>query len=172
MPRRLLKRVPRHPEKFKSPWLFKLFGNSLLAHDLWYINKRSVAMAFFVGLFCGFLPIPIQMLLAAAFAIKVRCHLPLSITLVWISNPITMPAIFYGNYVLGAVLLNIEVLAPSTGLTFEIIKEQLPILWLPLVVGSITAGLLAGAIGYITIRAAWRFTAIRRWQKRHRNTDK
>lgn len=172
MPRRLLKRVPSHPEKFKSPWLHKLFGNSLLAHDLWHINKRSVAMAFFVGLFCGFLPIPVQMPLAAAMAIKARSHLPLSVTLVWVSNPITMPAIFYGNYVLGAVLLNLEVLAPSNGLTFEIIKEQLPILWLPLLVGSLTAALLAGSIGYITIRAAWRFSVIRRWKNRRRTSGK
>ena len=169
MPRRLLKRIPSHPEKLKSPWLHKLFGKSLLAHDLWHINRRSVATAFFVGLFCGFLPIPVQMPLAAAMAIKARCHLPLSVTLVWVSNPITMPAIFYGNYVLGAVLLNLEVLAPNNGLTFEVIKAPLHILWPPLLVGSLTAALLAGCIGYISIRAAWRFSVIRRWKNRRKH---
>jgi uncharacterized protein (DUF2062 family) len=48
-----------------------------------------------VGLFCAFIPVPFQMLLAAPSAIIFSANLPVSIALVWITNPITMPPIFF-----------------------------------------------------------------------------
>lgn len=60
---------------------------------------------FAVGVFTSFLPLPGQMVIAALLALWLRCNLPLSIILVWISNPITMPAIFYSTYKLGAWIL-------------------------------------------------------------------
>jgi len=54
-----------------------------------------------VGLFCAFVPLPIQMLLAAAAAIIFRVNLPISVGLVWITNPVTIPPMFYFCYKVG-----------------------------------------------------------------------
>ena len=70
----------------------------LLNHpELWHLNRRGVSGAAFVGLFSAFIPVPSQMLLAAIIAIYVRVNLPISVALVWITNPITIPPMIYGS---------------------------------------------------------------------------
>ena len=48
------------------------------------------------------------MLLAALIAIWLKVNLPLSVALVWVSNPITMGPMFYFAYKLGALLMGEE----------------------------------------------------------------
>jgi uncharacterized protein (DUF2062 family) len=64
-------------------------------------------MAFFVGLFLAFIPVPGQMVLAALGAVMLRCNLPISVGLVWITNPLTVPAIFYLAYQVGALIIDV-----------------------------------------------------------------
>ena len=87
----------------------RLLGDWIYATNLWHINRYSASMAFFVGLFVAFMPIPGQMLLAALLAVLLSCNLPLSVGLVWITNPVTMPAIFYMSYKVGALLIDVPV---------------------------------------------------------------
>ena len=59
-----------------------LLGDWIYASNLWHINRYSASMAFFVGLFVAFMPIPGQMVLAAVLAVLFGCNLPLSVGLV------------------------------------------------------------------------------------------
>ena len=68
--------------------------------------SEAVARAMAVGLFAAFIPIPLQMLLAAVLAITVRGNMPIAISLVWLTNPITMPVVFICTYMTGAWLMN------------------------------------------------------------------
>ncbi len=106
MPRRLLQRYLPHPDTLRRQRSLRFMGQLIGNPSLWMLSRRSVANAFFVGLFCALLPIPGQMALAALGAWFLRANLPLSVGLVWITNPLTMPLIFYGNYRLGAWLLD------------------------------------------------------------------
>ena len=96
--------MPDH-QTIKEHKHLKIFGKLLHDGNLWHLNRRSVSGAFAVGLFCAFVPIPSQMILAAAIAIIIRVNLPISVALVWISNPITMPPIFYAAYKFGAYVM-------------------------------------------------------------------
>ena len=57
-----------------------------------------------------------QMFLAAGAAIIARVNVPVSVALVWLTNPITIPPMFYGAYRLGAWVLDV----PRRPFNFEL----------------------------------------------------
>ncbi|MFS9598796.1 DUF2062 domain-containing protein, partial [Klebsiella variicola] len=95
------------------------------------MNRHSVARAMAVGLFAAFIPIPLQMLLAAILAIVVRGNMPIAVSLVWLTNPITMPVVFICSYMSGAGLLNVPPRSLPDYLPLVWISGQLSTLWQP-----------------------------------------
>ncbi|BBC42366.1 hypothetical protein PDPE_1-03207 [Photobacterium damselae subsp. piscicida] len=106
MPRQIIKRYLPNHETIKRQKALRIFGNVLYNPNLWCLNRRSASGAFAVGLFMAFVPLPSQMIMAAGLAILFGVNLPLSVALVWVSNPITMPVLFYGAYKIGAWVMN------------------------------------------------------------------
>ena len=107
MPRRLIKRFMPDPALIREHKSLRFLGTLLHDPNLWHLNRHSVARAMAVGIFAAFIPMPFQMLLAAFLAINVRSNMPISVGLVWLTNPITMPPVFYCTYQLGAWLMNV-----------------------------------------------------------------
>jgi uncharacterized protein (DUF2062 family) len=62
-------------------------GEWIYEPKLWHISRTSTAMAFAIGLFGAMIPIPGQVFLAAFLAIRLGANLPLSVALVWVTNP-------------------------------------------------------------------------------------
>ena len=149
-------------ESVRGHRALEMLGPRLRAPDLWHMNRRSVAGAFAVGLFVAFLPIPMQMLLAAAIAIWVRVNLPISVLLVWVSNPLTMPPIFYTAYTIGRWILNEPRRSFRVEMTIEWFTGDLLTIWKPLVTGSLVLAVIASGLGYITIRVLWRLSIVER----------
>ncbi|WP_132491974.1 DUF2062 domain-containing protein [Pseudomonas aeruginosa] len=75
MPRRLFKRYMPDPESIRSQKSLRFLGK--LTHDpnLWHLNRHSVSRAMAAGLFAAFIPMPMQMLLAAGLAVWIRSNL-------------------------------------------------------------------------------------------------
>ena len=140
--------------------LNKVFGTLLHDPNLLHLNRRSVSMAFFVGLFMAFVPLPSQMIMAAGVAIYIRCNLPISVGLVWVSNPVTMPPIFYFAYKVGATILGTPERSFSFDLSWEWIGTELAAIWEPFLLGCTVSGLFFGALGYAVIRLLWRLHII------------
>jgi uncharacterized protein len=163
--KRLKDYLPSPLEVRRNPAL-KPVAHLLTRSEIWHLNRRSAAGAVFIGLFCAFLPIPLQMVVAAALAIATRCNLPISIALVWITNPITIPPMFYFTYRLGAWLLDMQITDTDIQLSFGWIWDNLGTIGYPLLVGSIVCGWVAGVTGFVMTRVLWRVHAIRRWQAR------
>lgn len=171
MPKRYFKKYIPQPDKLKKNKILALLGSKIYEQDLWHLNRKSVAKAFLNGLFWAALPMPLQMLAAALFAIPLRANIPLSIALVWISNPITMPFLFYFNYLIGTLVVGSNH-ASEFQLSIEWIWSKLEHIWLPLYIGSLITGIVSGALGYLAILILWRHKVNKRWNARKLRTKK
>ena len=99
--KKFFKRILPEVHQIREHKHLQIFGDILHDPHIFHLTRRSVAGGVATGLFVCFLPMPGHMILAALVAIKLRVNLPLAVILVWITNPVTMPPIFYLAYKLG-----------------------------------------------------------------------
>ena len=166
MPKRTLKQITPSPAKLREIKSLKLLGEWIYEPSLWHINRYSASMAFFVGLFVAFMPVPGQMILAAILAYRLRCNLPLSIALVWITNPATMPAIFFLSYKVGSMIIDLPMREMEFELSFTWLAQEMSTIWKPFLLGCFTCGLFFGSLGYFIISMLWRRRVARQWHLR------
>lgn len=166
MLRRFYKRyIPSH-HLIREHKHLRMFGTRLHDPNLWHLNRRSAAGAMGTGVFVAFIPIPGQMIIAAAAAIWLRVNLPLAVAMVWITNPFTMTPIFYSTYKVGTWMLGSKPRSFAFELSLSWLLERIETVGLPLLVGSLTIGLLSGALVYVSVRIAWRLYVIHRKRRR------
>lgn len=166
MPKKIIKRYMPEPHKIREHRSLSFLGDILHDPGLWHMNRRSVSGAFAVGLFFAWVPVPFQMALAALVAVPFRVNLPISVALVWITNPLTMPPMFYAAYLLGTVLLGTEPMAFEFELSWEWLKHGLGHIWEPFLLGCGVLGVISAALGYAGMRGIWRYHLIRRLQEK------
>ncbi len=166
MPRKFIRQFMPNPDVIKRQKALKIFGNVLYNPNLWCLNRRSAAGAFAVGLFMAFVPLPSQMFMSAGVAIMCGVNLPISVALVWISNPITMPFLFYMAYKVGAWILNVPPQHFHFELSWDFLLHQMGTIAPPFLLGCLVCSVLASIIGYFGIRSLWRYSVVRSWQKR------
>ncbi|MFE8071637.1 DUF2062 domain-containing protein [Marinobacteraceae bacterium S3BR75-40.1] len=166
MPKHFIKRHMPNPDKIRANKSLRFLGELLHEPNLWHINRHSIARAFFIGLFWCFIPMPFQMVAAAFCAIWFNGNLPISVALVWISNPLTMPPMFYFNYRFGAMLLDRQPLPYEFHLSVEWISERLLEIGVPLYLGSLVLGVLSACIAYLVVQYTWRRHVRKVWHER------
>jgi uncharacterized protein (DUF2062 family) len=155
------------------------FGSALHHHNLWHLNRRSVAGGVAAGLFCGLLPAPFQMLGAAICAVVLRVNLPVAVVATWYTNPFTMVPLYFLAYKLGAWVTGHTARAkpvPELDLEWSAPSEWIPALlsWMyamgpPLVIGVLLMATVFAAVGYFAVLAAWRVYVALAWRRRQRN---
>jgi len=166
MPKKLIKRYMPDQNTIKNNKHLQIFGDLLHNPNLWHLNRRSVAKAFAVGLFFAFIPVPFQMVLAAGFAILVHSNLPLSVALVWITNPLTMPAIFYGCYVVGTWIIGGSEKEFMFEANWQWVVDSLSTIGPAFLLGCGVLAILFSILGYFSIHGLWRYSVMKEWKKR------
>jgi uncharacterized protein (DUF2062 family) len=167
MPKKFIKRFMPEHKVIREHKHLRIFGSLLHDPNLFHLNRRSVAGAFAVGLFCAWVPTPFQMVLAAALAIPLRVNLPISVALVWISNPLTMPPLFYFAYTLGTWILGIPERNFHFEMSFEWLGSGLEAIWQPFLLGCLVMGISSSLLGYLGMRLLWRISIIRKIRKKN-----
>lgn len=165
MPKKFFKRFLPSPEKIQAQKGLAIFARWLKNPNLWALNRRSVSGATAIGLFVAFIPVPFQMTLSAGLAILLGINLPLSVALVWITNPLTMGPIFYCTYKIGSWLLQLQPTGQPASFSTQWIMAHLK----PLLVGNLLCGTMLSLLGYIGVRWFWYYSTSRKWHARKRN---
>jgi uncharacterized protein (DUF2062 family) len=101
-------------------------------------------------------------------ALLFRTNLPVAISLIWVSNPLTFPPIFLFSYKIGVWLLNQEAIPFTIQLSWDWAVAQGEAIWLPLLTGSLLCGLISGGIGYVVIHRLWRWKVVKNWEVRNK----
>ena len=129
------------------------------------INRKMVANAMLVGLFFAMIPMPMQMLAVILTLGIVKFNVPLAVSLVWISNPLTMPFIFYGEYTLGNLFLAQEDIHMK--MTIEWFQNNLESIFMPLYLGALITALVLGFGSRYLVNQLWK----RSVKKEQRNKE-
>ena len=159
--RKQVKRQILKSRNIREHRILGYFGEVFDRRQLWHVTRYTIARAFAVGIFSAYLPIPFEILVAALLAFVFRANLPISVMLVWISNPFTWALLWGPPYILGALLLG-DANAPEPVMTSTWIQDNYAALFL----GCIIVGLAMAAAAYFTVLLLWRMDVVKQWEKR------
>jgi uncharacterized protein (DUF2062 family) len=176
MAKKLIKKFLPHHGVITENRIIKLLGPRLQDPGLWHINRSSFSGAIATGVFCAFLPIPFQMLVAALAAIIFRFNILVAVPTVWISNPLTIAPMFYFCYRIGAAILDTRADAFHFQLTLDWLLTGLIDIWQPFLLGCLVVGTVSAIFSYLLMQFLWRYhiwTRIknRRDRRRRRKLD-
>lgn len=166
MPKEFIKRHCPDAEEIRNHKYLQFFGEHLHSPNLWHLNRRSVSRGVALGAFWAMFPVPVQMICVVASAILWRANIPIGLVLVWITNPLTIPPIFFSAYLFGSWMLGRPVVAVPDHLSVEWFSDSLGEIWLPLLTGSLTIGIFLALVSYFFIDFLWRHKVRKRWKKR------
>ena len=169
MSKEFLNKYLPDPETLKQHKYLKFLSRWIGHPALWHLNRHSTSRAFLIGMIAAWIPIPFQMVLSATLAVIFSANLPLATALVWITNPLTMPVMFYGAYLFGAFILHQHPVHVDFHLDWHWITESLQIIGYPFIVGCLSLGIISGLSSYLIIQVAWRYSALKRWRKRQKS---
>jgi len=155
MAKRIIKKFLPHPGVITQNRWIKLLGPRLQEPSLWHINRRSCSAAVALGVFCAFIPVPFQMLIAAIGAIWFRVNILVAVPMVWISNPFTMGPMYYFCYLVGAELLGQEPGGFDFEPSIDWLVNGLTAIWQPFLLGCFTIGAIVSTASFLLIRILW-----------------
>jgi uncharacterized protein (DUF2062 family) len=172
MPRQFFRRVSNGYLRNERPWYLKPF-DALIAHPTYFaVTRRAIAGGIWIGVFVALLPIPAQTVVALLVALVLRVNLPVAAIATWVTNPLTIVPIFYWEYALGTVILQMPPQPFEIELSWEWVTDEFLALWKPLVLGSfITATLVSSAV-YVSVSVFWRWMVAYRFKRRHVRLDR
>jgi uncharacterized protein len=179
MPRKYFKKYLPSRDSFSRNRHVAFLSTRLHHPNLWHLNRYSVAGGAAIGVLCGLIPGPVQMLCAAVLAVLLRVNLAVAVVSTWYTNPFTIVPIYYlayriGNWLMGARSAPDRV--PHLELTLDNFATWIPMLvdWVsalgkPLAVGLAVLGIGLTVTTYFAVLAGWRVYVTRQWRRRQRH---
>jgi uncharacterized protein (DUF2062 family) len=154
--------------------ILRPFAPHLSQPALWRLTRRSVPRAVALGLFVGVIIPVMHTAIAAVLAIPLRANVAITAAVTLIVNPLTIPAIYYGAYRIGAWELHHDASLVNPAAAERFSSELSRILfWIheasgPIAVGVLTIAVVSSAIGYFGSTIAWRWWLGSRVRQRRR----
>lgn len=83
-------------------------------------------------------------------------------------QPLTMPALFFMAYEVGALIVDVPVTEVKFALSFHWLTHTLISIWQPFLLGCLLCGLFFGCLGYFVVSLSWRWRVAVHWKERQR----
>ena len=158
--RKLRKHLPQEKDVEKHRYL-RIFGQLLKQKELWAFNRFSVSKGVAIGIFCAFLPMPFEMVVAAFMCMTMRANLPLGFAGVWISNPVTWIPLYTPCYLLGSKIMGLTPI-PLSEISILKLGWHYVALWL----GCLIIGTSLSITSHYIINLIWRSQVRIEWAER------
>ena len=178
MARKFFRKVMPSVDKVREVKALSVFGDALFHPALWHLNRRSAAGGVAVGMFCGLIPGPLQMLGAAVVCLVIRVNLPVAIVTTLYTNPFTIVPLYLLAYQIGSFTLGAGRGAPAAPppdwdwsalvASANAIGEWMLGLGAPLALGVFMLASILAALGYFLVRIAWTIHLRHAWRARRR----
>jgi uncharacterized protein (DUF2062 family) len=175
--RKLFGKFLPHNDTLKNHRWLKPFGNWLQHPSLWHLHRRSVAGGVAIGLFCGLIPGPLQMISAALCAVLLRANLPVAVFVTLYTNPFTILPLYLVAYKVGAWVSGTHTSIAAVKLSFPEMQwhnwvsdlwNWLMTLGKPFFIGLPLLAVCLAVTGYVVVRVAWRVTVLLKWRARQK----
>lgn len=160
MIRKTLKKTSKH-EKFTS-----FIKKYKIPPAYLSTNRKMVSKAVLVGLFIAFIPMPMQMLAVLAMVPFFKFNVPIALAMCWLSNPLTMPPMYYMEYLTGSFILGSEI-APVE-MSVEWFSENIGDIFVPLYFGTLIFSVFGSLSGYWLVNHFWH-GSVHKDRKLHRH---
>ncbi len=162
-------RIPTREELLGNRML-RPFATHLSSPLVWRFNRRGVARGTALGLFSAFAVPVAQTPFAALFAVAARANLPVAALATFVTNPLTVPFIYYLAYLVGRALLRLQsetifALSPDAGGIERAINWTVTLAG-PTMVGLLLFAAISAVIGYMAVHFGWRLWVGSRWKRR------
>lgn len=152
--RRLHAWAPKREQLEANPYLRRLAPH--LGHPkLWHWSRRSVAAGMAVGLLVGLAVPLVQLFPAVAVAILLRVNVPVAALATLVSNPLTLPPLYYVAYHLGTWVMGGTADVSVSWSDPTIVLNALSSIGLPLLVGLGLLACVVAMTAYLLISWAW-----------------
>jgi uncharacterized protein (DUF2062 family) len=177
MPRKYFRKyLPSH-ESVRGNKLIAKFGGFLHRHpNLWHLNRQSVSGGVAVGMLCGLIPGPLQMLGAALIAIPLGVNLPVALITTLYTNPLTIVPLYIFAYWLGSLVTGHggkmieppELSWSQIGQSMHALVDWSLALGKPLAIGLVLLGGSLAVLGWLAVQVGWRAWVVIQWRRRAR----
>jgi uncharacterized protein len=118
-----------------------------------FVNRKMVTRALLIGIAIGLIPMPFQMFLVLGMIFFFKFNVPIALLMVWLSNPLTMPFMYYVEYMTGVYLLGMDTLVVE--LSLEWFENHFSDIFIPLYVGTLFYMLTLAPLVYAIVDWLW-----------------
>lgn len=149
MIRRVLKKIFNNNTKID-----KFLHKYNLSKEYFGVNRKSVTRGVLIGFFWAFIPMPSQIVAMIFTAFFIRFNVPIALNIIFLSNPLTFPPMYYMEYATGNFILGNEGLT-NIEWTLEWIWDHSGDIIVPLYVGTAFYSFVVTPVIYLLVNWAW-----------------
>jgi uncharacterized protein len=153
-------------KKLSSEKFSKVLDRYKINRSFFAINRRQIKKGVLIGVFFALFPIPIQIFAVIMLTFFFRFNIIVALSIVLLTNPITMPFIMAAEYRLGMWILHKEMPSGRIEFTMQWVQQHLASIVLPLYTGAFSAMIFFSILAYFIVEYLWIYSVKKAYRQR------